>query len=147
MPALRGEPRLGQWILIGLMGLAFAAILLARIPFGSGGAGAGGTKVLPGAAATTSAATARPATARPTTAPAATIAPERTLVPTEVKPTKKPGTTAKPTTGAATTYKVKRGDTLSGIALKYDTTWQVLAELNDIKDAGSLRVGQVLQLP
>ena len=39
------------------------------------------------------------------------------------------------------------GDTLSGIALKFKTTWQVLAELNGLKDAGALRVGQVLQLP
>jgi len=45
------------------------------------------------------------------------------------------------------TYKVKSGDTLSGIAAAHGTTWQVLAELNGITDPSKLRVGQVLQLP
>jgi LysM repeat protein len=144
MPALRGEPRLGQVILVALMGLAFAAILLARIPLGSGGA-AGPDSAVPGGVAAT--VTERPATPIPTTAVAeATVAPSPTLVPTEAKPTKAPGATKKPAT-EATTYKVKRGDTLSGIATKFETTWQVLAQLNKIKDPGALRVGQVLQLP
>ena len=91
-------------------------------------------------------------TPRSTAVAEATTAPERTLVPTEAKPTKAPSKSAKPSPTAKpaadpTTYKVKRGDTLSDIATKYQTTWQVLAELNDIKDPGSLRVGQVLQLP
>ena len=80
----------------------------------------------------------------------------RTLVPTEVepsaepteeatpKPTKEP--TAKPTK-KPTTYKVKRGDTLSGIAAEFGTTVKVLARLNDIDDPRTLRVGQVLELP
>ena len=45
------------------------------------------------------------------------------------------------------TYKVKRGDTLSGIAARFGTTVKVLVELNDIKDPSKLRVGQVLKLP
>ena len=55
-----------------------------------------------------------------------------------------PGPTEEP---AARTYKVKRGDTLSGIAAEFGTTVAVLKELNDIKDASKLRVGQVLDLP
>jgi LysM repeat protein len=145
MPALRGEPRLGQVILVALMGLAFVAILLARIPLGSGSGGAGPSSAVPGGIAAT--VTERPATPSPTTAVAeATVAPSPTLVPTEAKPTKAPGATKKPATNA-TTYKVKRGDTLSGIATKFKTTWQVLAQLNKIKDPGALHVGQVLQLP
>jgi LysM repeat protein len=55
--------------------------------------------------------------------------------------------TAKPTSDAPATYTVKSGDTLSGIASVYGTTWQELAELNNIDDPRRLRVGQELQLP
>ena len=48
---------------------------------------------------------------------------------------------------APATYRVKPGDTLSGIASVYGTTWQVLAELNDIENPSALRVGTVLELP
>jgi LysM repeat protein len=75
----------------------------------------------------------------------------RTLVPTEVEPTPPPASaTPAPTaarTAAQATYKVKSGDTLSGIAAEFGTTWQALAELNGIEDPGRLKVGQVLQLP
>jgi LysM repeat protein len=150
VPTLRGEPRLGQILLIALMGVAFAAILFARIPLGGGTPGGGG--LIAGVVATPSSRVAT--TPRPAAIAEATTAPERTLVPTEAKPTKAPTTSAKPSSKPSakpaadpTTYKVKRGDTLSDIATKFDTTWQVLAELNDIKDPGSLRVGQVLELP
>ena len=61
----------------------------------------------------------------------------------EVKPTSptEDSTAAPSAPSAPTTYTVKRGDTLSGIAGEYGTTWQVLAELNDIKDPSALRVG------
>lgn len=146
MPTLRGEPHLGQFLLLGLMGLAFAAILLARLPTGLGsGDGVGG----PGPTAVSS----LPVAAVPSKTPkpaassdAASPAPARTLVPTDDKPSAKPSASAK-ASAAPTTYKVKRGDTLSTIAVKFGTTWQVLAELNHISDPGRLRVGQVLDLP
>lgn len=47
---------------------------------------------------------------------------------------------------AATTYTVKAGDTLSGIAGKYGTTWQALAALNGIADANRINVGQVIKI-
>jgi LysM repeat protein len=149
VPTLRGEPRLGQIVLVALMGVAFAAILFARIPLGGGTPGGNGG-LIAGVVATPSSRAAT--TPRPTVVAEATTAPERTLVPTEAKPTEAPSKSAKPSPTAKpaadpTTYKVKRGDTLSDIATKYQTTWQVLAELNDIKDPGSLRVGQVLLLP
>jgi LysM repeat protein len=140
------------------MGLAFAAILLARVPGGlgiggGGGAGAGadgtGSQLAGGSPVprvTASADAATPAPSEP--ADVATDAPSRTLVPTENEPSAEPGATPRASTDVkASTYKVKRGDTLSTIADRYDTTWQVLAELNDIKDPGKLRVGQVLDLP
>ena len=45
------------------------------------------------------------------------------------------------------TYVVKSGDTLSGIASKFNTTSAILAKLNGITNTGSIRVGQVIKLP
>ena len=46
----------------------------------------------------------------------------------------------------ATTYVVKSGDTLSGIAIKYGTTYQALARLNGISNPNYIYVGQVLKV-
>lgn len=67
------------------------------------------------------------------------------------QPTPTPAPAPKPTPKPATnTYTVKAGDTLSGIAAKYGTTWQKLYDLNK-KVIGSnpnvIKVGQVLTLP
>lgn len=45
------------------------------------------------------------------------------------------------------TYTVKAGDTLSGIAAKYGTTYQEIASLNGIKNPNVIVVGQRLKLP
>ena len=45
------------------------------------------------------------------------------------------------------TYVVKRGDTLSSIAVKYGTTVANLASLNHIKNVNVIFVGQVLKVP
>ena len=45
-----------------------------------------------------------------------------------------------------TTYTVQAGDTLSGIAAKYGTTYQELAALNGIADPNIIHVGQVLKV-
>ncbi|AVJ51161.1 endolysin [Microbacterium phage Pikmin] len=47
---------------------------------------------------------------------------------------------------AAKTYTVKAGDTLSGIAAKYGTTWQELQRKNGIKNANLIYPGQVLKI-
>lgn len=46
----------------------------------------------------------------------------------------------------STTYTVKSGDTLSGIASKFGTTYQELAQLNRIADPNKIYVGQVLKI-
>lgn len=46
----------------------------------------------------------------------------------------------------ATTYTVKRGDTLSAIAKKYSTTVSALAKLNNIQNVNYIYVGQVLKI-
>lgn len=47
------------------------------------------------------------------------------------------------------THTVKQGETLESIAKQYDTTWQVLHQLNKdkIKDADKIQVGLVLKVP
>ncbi|MDG3075997.1 glycoside hydrolase family 25 protein [Bacillus halotolerans] len=45
-----------------------------------------------------------------------------------------------------TTYTVKKGDTLSGIACKYNTTVKDIQSLNNIKDANKIYVGQKLKV-
>lgn len=60
------------------------------------------------------------------------------------------GTTSKPSTPAASsgkTYTVVRGDTLSGIAQRFGTTWQTLQALNGIKNPNLINVGQKIKLP
>ncbi len=48
---------------------------------------------------------------------------------------------------SARTYKVKPGESLLGIALKHDTTLSKLMKANNIKNAESIRIGQVLKIP
>ena len=44
------------------------------------------------------------------------------------------------------TYTVKAGDTLSGIAMKFGTTYQRIAQINGIKDLNKIYPGQVLKI-
>lgn len=44
------------------------------------------------------------------------------------------------------TYKVKKGDTLSAIASKYGTTYQAIAQLNNISNPNYIYVGQKLKI-
>ena len=44
-------------------------------------------------------------------------------------------------------YTVKAGDTLSGIAAKYGTSYQVLAQVNGIANPNLIHVGQTIKLP
>ena len=56
--------------------------------------------------------------------------------------------TAEPADGSGTkTYTVKPGDTLSGIAARFDTTVTELEDLNADQDLGTLSPGQELQVP
>jgi membrane-bound lytic murein transglycosylase D len=44
-------------------------------------------------------------------------------------------------------YRVKRGDTLSEIAARYDSDVSVLMEMNDLASSARIRAGQELRLP
>lgn len=148
MPAISGPRGTGQGGLVAVMALAFGALVAARLT-------SGGPDLVPtvgGDPTSSPASSVDPASVPPATvSPSATSAPVRTLVPTEVEPTPEASPTPAPSTpvesDAPTSYTVARGDTLSTIAGRNGTTWQILAELNGISDPRSLRVGQVLQLP
>ena len=49
--------------------------------------------------------------------------------------------------GSDTVYTVKAGDTLSGIAAKYGTTYQTLAAYNGISNPNKISVGQKIKIP
>lgn len=53
---------------------------------------------------------------------------------------------SKKTASKTVTYTVKKGDTLSGIAAKYGTTYQKIAKDNGIKDPNKIAVGQKLKI-
>jgi LysM repeat protein len=149
-PSIVSSPMAGQTALIAVLGVAFGAVLIARLATGAGGeAGV----VIPVGSATARPSATEAAVAATTPSPAPTPAPTAS---SSAAPTAKPsptlvptGPTAKPSPSAMhpTSYKVKGGDTLSGIAAKFGTTVKVLADLNGIKDPSKLHVGQVIKLP
>lgn len=51
------------------------------------------------------------------------------------------------TSSNARCYTVKSGDTLSGIAAKYGTSYQKLAQINGISNPNLIHVGQTIKLP
>lgn len=49
--------------------------------------------------------------------------------------------------GAVGSYTIKRGDTLSGIAKQFGTTWRELQRINKIQNADRIYAGQTIDLP
>lgn len=141
LPGLTGSPIRagGQLALVALMVVAFVVLLVARTsPTGSGGPGAS----LDAGASPSAIAIATPS-ARPTPAPSASPS----VSPTP-KPTASPKPTPKPTAKAGTRrYRIKSGDTLGAIALRFGTTLKVLKRLNGISDPRLIHPGQVIVLP
>lgn len=68
-----------------------------------------------------------------------------TAPPAAVKPPA-PAPAQIPAPAATGTYTVRSGDTLSGIAAKYGTTYQELARINGIPNPDSIQAGQVLKV-
>lgn len=65
----------------------------------------------------------------------------------EILAGKSSGSTSGGNTGSDTVYTVKSGDTLSGIAAKYGTTYQALASYNGISNPNRISVGQKIKIP
>jgi LysM repeat protein len=137
MPEVRADRTTVQAVLIALLVIAFAAIVLARLASGGIAAGAGASPSAAGAS--------QPAVAG-STAPSQPSGPSAD--PTAVASGAGASPSASPAaSGATQTYKVKSGDTLVGIAAKFNTTPKAIADLNGITNPASLRVGQVLKIP
>ena len=140
--AVAAERGLGQVALLILLAVAFVAILIARLsssadPGGVVGGGATPSPAHSASPAASSTPTLSPTPTDPGPSVAASDIPSGSGAPAET-----PGATDVPTT-----YKVRSGDTLSGIAGRFGTTVTALTELNGIKDASQLQIGQVLKLP
>jgi LysM repeat protein len=58
-----------------------------------------------------------------------------------------PGQTPSPPPAGGTTYVVQRGDNLFRIALRYNLSYQYLAQHNGIANPSRIYVGQVLRIP
>jgi nucleoid-associated protein YgaU len=118
----------GQIALVGLMLVAFAVVAIARFS-----AGAPGPSASPGPSAV--------AVASPTPRPTPTATP----IPS-ISASIGPSPSVSPAPSFRTTYTVKRGDTLIGIASKFKTTAAKIRALNGMPN-NSLKVGQVLKIP
>ena len=157
----RGSSRKGggQAVLVALMVLAFLVLVIARTaPQSGAGAPQPGSGASPSGPAGGVALTAPPATApsvaasvapsavagaspSPSAAPAASSSPGSSPAATATPPTAPSATPA-----AATTYKVRSGDTLSGIATRFDTTVKKIKVANGLT-SNTIRIGQVLVIP
>jgi len=141
MPTLRADHVSGQAVLVVLMGLAFAAIVLARLAPGGAPGGANGASPTPQVSARASGLSPSPerstASERSTTPATSGAVPAGSTNPASPLPA---------TTGTRT-YSVKTGDTLVGIAAKFGTTPKAITKLNGITNASNLKIGQVLQIP
>ncbi len=73
--------------------------------------------------------------------------PTTVIPPTEtVEPVKEPAVEIKPV-AATTPYTIAKGDTISGVALRYGLRWQDVLAVNPGISPNKLRIGQVIQLP
>ncbi len=145
LPALRSDRVSGQFLLVGLLVVAFMAILITRSP-GNGGAATGDPFRTPTPTTVAVASATSRGTPKTTAAPLVTARPVGASQP---PPTAQPSSSVasqQPTTSGAT-YTVKRGDTLSAIATRFGTTVKVIAGLNHISDPSKIHAGQVLKLP
>lgn len=140
-PALAvAPPRTGgQALLVGLMLVAFVVLAISRTTqFGWGSAD---STLAPSASAAASAL----ALASPSASPSPTATPQPSAV---ASPTA--SASVSPTasaTASVRTYKVRSGDTLSGIAAKFHTTVKAITAANKIADPRTIHPGQTLVIP
>src|SRR5690349_10512372 len=85
----------------------------------------------------------------PTNAPSAVLDPAEPTATSRPAPTNVPAATAAPisTEPAYIEYTVQKGDLLNSIAKKYNVTTKDILAINQISNADSLTVGQILRIP
>jgi LysM repeat protein len=85
----------------------------------------------------------------PTSAPIAALDPGEPTATSRPTPTSVPVATVAPTsdTAAFIEYTVQKGDVLKDIARRYNVTTKDILAINQIRNADSLTVGQVLRIP
>ena len=85
----------------------------------------------------------------PTSAPIAVLDPAEPSVTSQPAPTSAPTATAEPISDAPAyiEYTVQKGDLLNSIAKKYNVTTKDILAINQISNADSLTVGQVIRIP
>jgi hypothetical protein len=150
----------GQALLVGLMVVAFVVLIIARVAPATGGPGesvAAGAAASSSPGAVSSPVASDPASAAPSpsAAPSGSDQPAASPGASDVPASEAPsgaaasaGPSAEPSaSGVATTYRVKRGDTLSGIAAQFGTTVRKLMAANGITNATMIHPGQVLVIP
>lgn len=146
LPALGRSTLWGQGWLVGLLAVAFLALLVARFAtLGPSNPSPSSSAAALGSASPSPTATARAtATASPTQSSPPSASP--TLVPTGSTPP--PSATPTPSASVSgATYTIKSGDTLGAIAARFGTTVKILEQLNGITDPRRIHPGQVLKLP
>jgi LysM repeat protein len=161
--AFRGSSRKGggQALLVGLMVLAFLVLVIARTAPQSGSGGPQpGTGAMPSAAGGGAAVSPLPAASQPppsidasgaaspptsATPPSSSPSPSTAPTPT-ASASATPQSSASPTPAPATSYKVRSGDTLSGIASRFGTTVKKIKVANGLT-SNAIRPGQVLVIP
>jgi hypothetical protein len=117
----------GQLALVALMVVAFAVVALSRLTSGSS----------PGPSLDPSPSALGPSRPAPTSTPVPTVAPSADA-------SASASSSASPS--FRTTYTVKKGDTLVGVASKFQTTAEAIRTLNNLTTS-TLHVGQVLKIP
>jgi LysM repeat protein len=123
-----------QAALVGLMIVAFALVAIARLSAGNAGPASS-----PSPAASV-------AIVAPSTSPAPIDTPLSS--PSEAAPSESiaPSTAPTPTPSFRTTYRVRSGDTLAGIAAKFKTTTTAIKNLNGLTN-NTIHTGQKLKIP
>jgi LysM repeat protein len=125
---------MSQVALVVLMILAFGAVAVARLSS-------------PASTESTIPTTSASPTSSPTPTPRRTLRPSASPLPSgapSVSPA--PSASVGAVQGIRTTYRVKKGDTLSGIAATFKTTVAAIRQLNDLPNS-DLKIGQVLKIP
>jgi LysM repeat protein len=130
----------GQALLVGLMVLAFLVLIVARTtaPPVSG-------SPVPGASASAAVVVPVPSyTPTPSATPTPALSPSP---PGSPSATPLPALSPTPVPSSARRYTVKPGDTLGGIAARFNTTAKAIQAANNIPNPRLIRPGQVLVIP